>query len=246
MKVSYVIPAHNAAAWLHPAVNSVFAQTYKDIELVIVNDGSTDSTTKYLDWLHKEYPKTVIVHIPHNGGVSPARNLGIEAASGEIIFALDADDLALPDRTKLAVARFKKGARFVYGMAEVIDAVCRKSSGAIGGDAFDLEKAITPTFQTLADGREAEFQPTNGIVHSTVAFTRELGLKYPYIKEAGDLGLDDWTQQIRMATDGVKFDLVPSVICRYRHLSSAISKTRDNAPVFEYKKRFLAGLKVKA
>lgn len=92
--LSVVIPAYNAAPFLREAVASVDRQTYAPIELVIVNDGSSDATGAIIDALAADVSRAVPVRAIHqpNGGVSSARNRGIEAARGALIGFLDADD----------------------------------------------------------------------------------------------------------------------------------------------------------
>lgn len=92
MKFSVVIPVYNKADTIRESINSVLAQTVKDFEIVVVNDGSTDNIREVLS----EYSDLKVVH-QENGGVSVARNTGIDAAEGEFVCFLDADDLWFPN-----------------------------------------------------------------------------------------------------------------------------------------------------
>ncbi len=85
--VSVIIPAYNAEKYIEIAVNSVLKQSYPNIEIIVINDGSTDNT---LDVLSR-FPNIVVIST-ENKGVSNARNMGIEASKGEYISFLDADD----------------------------------------------------------------------------------------------------------------------------------------------------------
>jgi glycosyltransferase involved in cell wall biosynthesis len=93
MRFSVIIPVYNAAKTLLSTLNSVKDQTFTDFEIIVVNDGSTDDSEKVIDAFFKVHP------IPHryfkitNHGVSYARNLGIENASGDYLCFLDSDDL---------------------------------------------------------------------------------------------------------------------------------------------------------
>ena len=94
---------------------------------------------------------------------------------------------------------------------------------------FNLERA-------LKDG-------VNRIVHSTVSYSKDLSERFPYpLGEAARLGLDDWLQQIRMATSGVKFELIPQTLCAYRELEGAITATRDRSEVIKFKNEAITGL----
>jgi glycosyltransferase involved in cell wall biosynthesis len=92
--VSAVIPFYSGANWLKEAVDSVLNQTYKNIEVLIINDGSLEN----IDDISKEYGPVIKIFNKNNGGPASARNLGIEKASGKYIAFLDSDDLWLPDK----------------------------------------------------------------------------------------------------------------------------------------------------
>jgi glycosyltransferase involved in cell wall biosynthesis len=101
--VSTVIAAHNAAAFLAEAVDSVLAQTMKDYEVIIVDDGSTDSTSE----VSASYGARVRGFRTPHAGAAAARNLGIREARGELIAFLDADDAWLESKLERQVAVFK-------------------------------------------------------------------------------------------------------------------------------------------
>lgn len=94
--ISVIIPAYNAEGTIRRAVDSVLGQSYPNVELIIVNDGSRDGTAEILDALAAEHANVFCVH-QENGGVSKARNTGLEHAGGGYIAFLDADDELLPD-----------------------------------------------------------------------------------------------------------------------------------------------------
>ena len=89
-KVSVIMPCYNQGPYIHEAVNSVLEQSFKDIEIIIVNDGSTDPFTN--DLLKNFSARGVTIYSTENRGVSAARNLGIEKCGGEYILPLDSDD----------------------------------------------------------------------------------------------------------------------------------------------------------
>lgn len=103
--VSVVIPAFNAAATLRRTLDSVFAQTYAALEVIVVDDASTDETPDVI----AEYSQSNFrsIRLSRNGGVSAARNVGIEAARGELIAFLDADDEWLPEKISRQIAEYK-------------------------------------------------------------------------------------------------------------------------------------------
>ncbi len=101
-KVSIVIPCFNAGALLAEAIDSALKQTYPDLEIVVVDDGSTDALTReMLD--HASWPRTRIIR-QENAGPAVARNRAIEASVGDFILPLDADDTIEPTYVEKAVA----------------------------------------------------------------------------------------------------------------------------------------------
>ncbi len=95
-KISVVIPVYNSEGFIERCIDSVLFSTQKDIEIVVVDDESTDSSPIIVDWYSNYYKGIVRVHHKKNGGVSFARNKGIELATGDYIGLLDNDDLVHP------------------------------------------------------------------------------------------------------------------------------------------------------
>lgn len=93
--VSVIIPAYNAAPYIKETLDSVSAQTYKNFEVIVVNDGSPD--TPLLEEVLAPYRPRIIYLQQENRGLAGARNTGLRAASGDLIALLDADDIWLPD-----------------------------------------------------------------------------------------------------------------------------------------------------
>lgn len=93
--VSVIIPCFNAECTLERCVNGILNQTFEDIELILVNDGSCDTTRQIINKYTALDPRIVAIH-KINGGVSSARNAGLDAAKGEYIAFADADDEILP------------------------------------------------------------------------------------------------------------------------------------------------------
>lgn len=90
--ISIIVPVYNGAAYLPRCLNSLVKQTEQNIEIVVVNDGSTDDTQAVIDRFQQEYPEKIIGLRQENKGVSAARNLGLSVARGEFIGFADADD----------------------------------------------------------------------------------------------------------------------------------------------------------
>lgn len=101
--ISVVIPTYNCARYLPEAIDSALGQSYQALEVVVVDDGSTDETTSVLQHYRRQGERVRSVHQP-NQGVAAARNHGIELAQGEWIAFLDADDFFLPGKLEAQLA----------------------------------------------------------------------------------------------------------------------------------------------
>lgn len=123
-KISIIVPCYNQAAYLEDSLSSILEQNYENWECIIVNDGSTDITDKVAKkWIEKDLRfKYVTIE---NGGLSNARNIGIEKAKGKYILPLDADDKISKDYVQLAVKAFEKDNELtvVYCKAQKFGAV---------------------------------------------------------------------------------------------------------------------------
>lgn len=93
--ISVIIPVYNAADSVADAVDSLVAQDYEGLEIILVNDGSTDGSGETCDELRRKFSCITVIH-KANGGVSSARNAGLDAASGDYVMFLDADDVLAP------------------------------------------------------------------------------------------------------------------------------------------------------
>ena len=94
-KISIIIPAYNVGSRLADTLESVLAQTYTNIEIIIVNDGSTDDTPRLAEHYRSKDSRIIVIH-KENGGVTSARLRGVAEASGAWIGFVDGDDLLEP------------------------------------------------------------------------------------------------------------------------------------------------------
>lgn len=145
--VSTVIPVHNRAGMLREAVASVLAQTYRPIEIIIVDDGSTDDTARVSDELAQTNPQEVLVIRQSNTGPGLAREAGRVAAHGEFIQYLDSDDLLLPEKFEKQVAglRAHPECGVSYGKTRYRHADGRAEAVAWKGSGANVE-TMFPSF----------------------------------------------------------------------------------------------------
>ena len=96
-KVSIIIPVYNVEKYIATCLDSLVNQTLKDIEVIVVNDGSPDNSQDIIDEYVKKYPKIVKSYIKENGGQGSARNFGLKKATVEYIGYVDSDDYVSTD-----------------------------------------------------------------------------------------------------------------------------------------------------
>ncbi len=119
-RVSIVIPNYNSAQFLSETLQSAMESSYPNLEIIVVDDGSSDQSLTILEDYKSRYPELIRVFAQCNQGPSVARNYGIHHASGNYILPLDSDDKIHPDYISLAVERFEKepDTKVVYCEAE--------------------------------------------------------------------------------------------------------------------------------
>lgn len=120
MTVSVIVPVYNGAAYVRTAITSVLAQTDADLEVIVVDDGSTDGTADVVRPIGDQRVRLVV---RENGGPSAARNTGFAVARGEWVAVLDSDDWWAPEKlaAQLARAAERPAAALIYTSATVVD-----------------------------------------------------------------------------------------------------------------------------
>ena len=130
--VSIIIPAFNAENFLDAAIQSAIAQTYKNIEILIINDGSIDSTEKIINTWRLKDPRIKYFRHAANKGLPAARNTGLSNAAGSVIALLDSDDVWEPQKLEAQMSKLQE-ADIVYANARLIDERGRD----LGGNFWD-------------------------------------------------------------------------------------------------------------
>ena len=138
--VTVVVPAYDRAASIRPALESVLRQTWRDLELIVVDDGSTDGTPDVVRGI--EDPRLRLIETPHNMGASAARNLGVAEARGTWVAFQDSDDEWLPRKLEKQMARLlAPGAAYVAAYCGMLildepDDAPRKGGGRLAPRYF--------------------------------------------------------------------------------------------------------------
>jgi len=126
--VSVIVPVYNRARLVTETVDSILGQTYQNIEIILINDGSTDDSLAVIQALQHEHPDAIRIIDQENQGQTIARNQGIEKAEGKYIAFLDSDDLWMPDKLEQQIPLFVAGVGLVYGSVELINE-CGETTG---------------------------------------------------------------------------------------------------------------------
>ena len=106
-EISVIIPIYNGEKYLKECLDSVINQTFKDIEIICVNDGSTDDTSKILNFYSKKDNRIIIINQP-NSGAGAARNNALKIATGKYLSILDADDIFETNMLEIAYHKAEK------------------------------------------------------------------------------------------------------------------------------------------
>lgn len=187
--VSVIIPTYNSPEFLKAAISSVLAQTYTELEVVVVDDGSTDNTAEVV----RQFESRVRYVYQSNAGTASARNTGIRSARGEVISFLDHDDLWLPGKLE----RQLPSLRLNESITESID----ESVGMVfcGRQFFNTYTNKV----TSSHPAEAELRVHDFLGHATIALQSAI-VPRPIFNVVGLfdeqlLGTDDWEMCIRIA-----------------------------------------------
>lgn len=211
-RVSIIIPCYNQARYVREAAGSALAQNDGPLELVLVDDGSTDETAQALDEIKASDPERIAIVSQENKGLSMARQAGLDRAAGELIVFLDSDDRLLPGMLAACVAAFDRspGASAVVGRTRVV----------------------------YENGRTAPkiLNPGLNAVWPEILAANPFGspcsmlLKKKDVVAAGGVGMpgvracEDWDLYARMIRRGMRFERIDEVLAVYVQHEGVLSR----------------------
>jgi glycosyltransferase involved in cell wall biosynthesis len=213
--ISVVIPAYNVSTYIGEALDSVFVQDFTDYEVIVVNDGSTD--TPELEKVLEPFRNRIRYIHQDNRGISAARNAALRVAQGELIALLDADDVWHKGKLSEQLAFMKEGNfDMVYGDALLIGDV----PWPAGTTFMDRSPSNGPvTLKNLLDLSVT-------VVVSTVIMRRDLVEQVGSFDE-GDRNLtEDFDLWLRLAHKGARIGYQRTLLADYRYRSDSISANR--------------------
>jgi len=172
--VSVVVPAYNAERFITRTLECVLAQTYRNIEVVVADDGSTDGTRACVEAFR---PRVRYLRQPNSGGAARPRNLGILASRGSLVAFVDADDLMLPGRIASAVAAF---ARFPAAGLVLSNFQNFDETGLQSPDHFTTCSILRGAVPTLLEGPAL----LSSQLSTDVLLTENFGSSAPIVRRA--------------------------------------------------------------
>lgn len=212
-KVSVVMPAYNAEKYIGEAIDSILNQTYKDFELIIINDGSTDDTREII--LKYEDPRIIFLENEKNSGIVITLNKGLDQASGEYIARMDADDIAVYDRFEKQVAYLESN----------------HTVGALGtgirifGENVEQQERV---FTTNSEQLKAELLFNSCMAHPTVMMRRsnliDNDLRYSE-KFSGREDFALWWEIVKVS----KVANLPDILLNYRIHKKQITQNKNKS-----------------
>lgn len=225
LKVSVVLPCYNCEKYIVKTIKSILSQTVKPIEIILVNDASTDNTLEILREKENKYSEVIkVINLKNNKGVSHARNCGVENSNGSHILFMDSDDIAEPKLIEKHLERleelnFNKKERYILCYSAYIqtDEIGNQVSEVVEGIQFQPEEALGYEFIR------------NHISTSGVLVNKEFFIESGGFNKNINLS-EDWDLWLRLAAIG-GFAYVDEPLVRVRrhgkNASSNINKMID-------------------
>lgn len=204
-KISVIISCFNASRWLEESIDSILNQTYKNIEVIAINDGSEDTTLDILNKKARKDSRLIILNNKENIGRSASRNRGIKVASGKYIAHMDADDVSLGHRLETQVRFIEETGIDLCG--------CWFTEYGRG-----LTRAVRWPCSELAVHTLLLFQ--NPLINPTLLGKHEVFYEFNYGEDY--LYSEDYDLIVRIARD-YRVALVPEILQKYRRHGNQFS-----------------------
>jgi len=210
--VSVIIPAYNVAPYIAEALESLFAQTWRDVEAIVINDGSTDETEEEL----APYRDRIVLIKQENSGVMAARNAGLRVARGRYIALLDGDDLWAPRFLERLVGLLESDASVSLAYPNAVFLGSPNFSGRLYQEVFPATEPVT--FDRVLRRKCHIF----GSVVMRREALDDVGLFDESLKGQGAEDLDLW---LRMLQRGHRFKFTSESLAKYRWRQDSLSNT---------------------
>lgn len=208
--ISVIIPVYNCEKYLAEAIESVLAQTYQPIEVIVVDDGSTDESAA----VAKSFGSSVGYYFQENSGLAATRNHGIELAQGDFLAFIDADDIWLEHKLSLQMAAFETDQKLdmVFGL---------------------VQQFISPELDEMNRQKiYCHTEPMSGLIGSAMMIKRDAFFRVGMFDPSWKLGeFIDW--YAKAIEQGLKSYILPEIVLR-RRLHSTNMGIRDRQHRIDY------------
>ena len=213
--VSVILPLYNGEAFIAKAIDSILSQTYKDLEIIVVDDGSTDGSTGIVRSFQEKDRRIILLQQP-NAGVAAARNLAIAHSSGEFIAPIDADDIWYPENIQKQVQFMEQASKSVgltYAWSAFIDERDRLTGGS---------KAASYQGEVYSPLIIGNFVGNASAVLIRRRCLEKVGGYNSELKAQNAQGCEDWELYLRIARY-YQFGVVPEFLIGYRQVAGSMS-----------------------
>lgn len=213
-KITFLAPIYNKAAWIRETIESLINQTLKDIEILFIDDGSTDGTTDIIKWYMKQDDRIRLHRLRKNMGLGKAWNIGTKLVKAPIICVASGDDIWVKERAEITYDFFKSKKDVFYSSFAFCDAQMNPT---------EYKPAVPFSKKKMLTQREDGYCPQY-IGHFVMAYTKRIGLKVPYRSNL-KVGID-YPFLVDLTNAGAEFGWTKKCLGYARLLKSGVSLSR--------------------
>lgn len=210
-KISIIVPVFNGEKYIEECLESLVQQTYNNIEVIVINDGSTDGTEKIVRKMMRLFPSIRLLSTS-NKGVSNARNKGIDLAEGEYLMFVDADDTLIKDAVEIMVNAKDEKEYDIIVSGRLDMPECEKEGLELTGEDFFCEMLYEQKFFSVCWGK---------LMKSSL-------IKQLHFDTSYRIG-EDLEMFSRMDYTGIRVFYIPKNIYKYRDNSESVTKKTYNS-----------------
>lgn len=214
-KVSVIMAAYNSEKFIEESINSILNQSFKDFELIIINDKSKDNTRNIVEGMQKRDPRIILINNKKNGGPAKSRNNGLKIAKGKYIAILDSDDLSEKRRLETQYNYLEKNPNiFLVGSSAIfIDEGGRR--------LYKFKKYNRPKILSW------RLPKSCGIIHSSVMYRNE-GFLYDETFPCAQ----DYKFYLEALSKGKILTNLPYFLTKYRVSKGSISSSKKKEQIY--------------
>lgn len=227
MKISVIVPLYNQGQFVAETFDSLLAQTHKDIEVICVNDASTDNSLEVAQGYADKHSQIRVISNPKNIGLPPTRNVGLRSCTGEFVLPLDSDDWIDPRHLEKTSARMTEGVGVVSTWMQIFG-LGRERAGA-PNSSYPI---FAPTLEQITTG--------NSLAVCSL-IRRETLLEVGGWPEDLNRGSEDWGLWAAIVRAGKwRIEVIPEYLFYYRVHRNSMCRSKTMAPFLETQARIKA------